>query len=254
MNMKRFKAHPFLIGIAALWLLIPVGVYAGILKWVELPQSRQDPYIYSVDYNSLHEEKDGWAYYLLKETPRTGFNSKVENSKTRDKNAAFYIEYASINVLGKKVKPIEIRAYSGTNQILKYYKYPENTVKDVDSKPLYQMISDFVNLYFMVIQHPKAKENANQYAYALQGHVYSGVLQQQLQCHWKPRFTDDEVAVHFLIDKTGKVVDPQITKSSNVEALDKLALKTIEQAGPFPSFPSNWPQETIKVELVFRKK
>jgi protein TonB len=45
------------------------------------------------------------------------------------------------------------------------------------------------------------------------------------------------VMVRFVLDRTGRVTDSVVTKSSGNRALDEEALDTLHRASPFPPFP-----------------
>ena len=61
------------------------------------------------------------------------------------------------------------------------------------------------------------------------------------------------VTVHFVSDRTGKVVNAWIETSSGVSVIDDEALEEIARAQPLPPFPSGWPDKLdISLPLIFR--
>ena len=49
------------------------------------------------------------------------------------------------------------------------------------------------------------------------------------------------VVVAFVLDRTGRVIDSTVTKSSGSRVLDEEALDTLRRASPFPAFPTAKP-------------
>ncbi len=57
------------------------------------------------------------------------------------------------------------------------------------------------------------------------------------------------VRLHLEIERTGRVIEAHISKSSGSPTLNRAALQMVEKAKPFPAFPDRMPQPRITVSI-----
>src|SRR5262249_42755632 len=62
-----------------------------------------------------------------------------------------------------------------------------------------------------------------------------------------------KVLLQFVLDRTGRVIDSMVTKSSGNRELDQAPLQTLRRASPFPPFPAAKPdtQASYIAPLLF---
>jgi protein TonB len=65
----------------------------------------------------------------------------------------------------------------------------------------------------------------------------------------RKRGSEGVANVSFTIDRSGKVIETQLTQSSGSDLLDQEAIEVLERASPFPTPPSEMPNITIKLSL-----
>lgn len=81
---------------------------------------------------------------------------------------------------------------------------------------------------------------------------YLATIESKVQNNWDPPRgipgeEDLSVVVVFLIQRTGEITGIRLDKSSGDQQLDRLGLRAIERAGPFPRLPPRFTEETLEV-------
>jgi protein TonB len=69
------------------------------------------------------------------------------------------------------------------------------------------------------------------------------------------RGVEGTVMLRFVLDRTGRVIESVVTKSSGNRALDQEALESLQRASPFPPFPAAKPgdQDSYVAPVAFSK-
>jgi protein TonB len=83
---------------------------------------------------------------------------------------------------------------------------------------------------------------------------YLTLLQFRIESQWRPPYAgQDELlaTVHFVVDKSGKVLSTELEKSSGVFAFDQAALRAVQSANPLPALPAGSNLETLGVHFDF---
>lgn len=83
--------------------------------------------------------------------------------------------------------------------------------------------------------------------------AYMGSMQRKIKGNWNPPKANVSTAVIILyrLDKTGKIINTEITKSSGNKVLDDAAVKALYASSPFGNFPAGCNRETIDVQFMF---
>jgi TonB family protein len=61
-----------------------------------------------------------------------------------------------------------------------------------------------------------------------------------------------EVGVTILMSRTGELLASEVSESSKSDLLDQAALKAVRLSAPFPSLPSDFPNSSLEMYLVFQ--
>jgi len=86
---------------------------------------------------------------------------------------------------------------------------------------------------------------------------YVKIIKERLMRHWKyPReawenLIEGELLVIFRLDRQGRLLDVDILRSSDFNVLDAEAVRTIQAAAPFPSFPSSVTVTRLNIKASF---
>lgn len=64
-------------------------------------------------------------------------------------------------------------------------------------------------------------------------------------------YLEGEATIAFTLDRTGRLVSASIAQSSGNKLLDRLALRTVRAAAPYPAPPTNLPEEALHFRLAF---
>lgn len=82
---------------------------------------------------------------------------------------------------------------------------------------------------------------------------YAGVLRSAIMA-WAPRsiHKEGQALVAFRLDRSGKVLDAEIMRSSGDVQLDRLALRMVRQAAPFPLPDAAIPDERLDFTIPIR--
>ena len=83
----------------------------------------------------------------------------------------------------------------------------------------------------------------------------SGVMT-KIQQNWILTDPEDsgyraEVRVSVMMTRNGELLAVEIETSSKVEALDKAAIRALQESGPFPALPADFPKSTLDMVFVF---
>ncbi len=87
---------------------------------------------------------------------------------------------------------------------------------------------------------------------------YLSMLRNRISENWIPPAgtivskDSKRVVVKFWIDRSGKVIRPQVEESSNNPALDNSALRAVIVSSPFPPLPDAYPEASLGVHFGFR--
>ena len=87
---------------------------------------------------------------------------------------------------------------------------------------------------------------------------YLSMLRSRISENWIPPsgtiISKDtkRVIIKFRIDRSGKVMRPQVEESSNNPALDNSALRAVIVSSPFPPLPDAYPDASLGVHFGFR--
>jgi protein TonB len=75
-----------------------------------------------------------------------------------------------------------------------------------------------------------------------------------ISAHWvrPPVGSGVEAVVSFRIDRTGRVSDLRITRSSGINSFDLAALRAVQSASPLPPLPRAYREGSLGVHLVVR--
>lgn len=60
-----------------------------------------------------------------------------------------------------------------------------------------------------------------------------------------------EVEVSLVVDRDGGIVSFEVLSSSSSPRLDQAAIKALEMSSPLPRLPKNFPEQNLKLRLVF---
>ena len=61
-----------------------------------------------------------------------------------------------------------------------------------------------------------------------------------------------EVGVTILMSRTGELLAAEVSESSKSDLLDQAALKAVRLSAPFPPLPSDFPNSSLEMYLVFQ--
>jgi TonB family protein len=61
-----------------------------------------------------------------------------------------------------------------------------------------------------------------------------------------------ETALHFRIERTGRIVELRIVRSSGINSFDLAALRAVQASSPLPPLPSAYRQSSLGVNLIVR--
>lgn len=64
-------------------------------------------------------------------------------------------------------------------------------------------------------------------------------------------YLEGEATIAFTLDRQGRLISASIAQSSGNKLLDRLALRTIRTAAPYPTPPADMPDEALHFRLVF---
>ncbi len=57
--------------------------------------------------------------------------------------------------------------------------------------------------------------------------------------------------IHFLILRTGTIIDPTVTKTSGIDAYDRACMRALQTSTPLPPLPSEFQDDIIGITLEF---
>lgn len=83
---------------------------------------------------------------------------------------------------------------------------------------------------------------------------YLTLLQIRIESQWRAPYVGQGeylTTVHFVIDKSGRVLSTELEKSSGVFAFDQAALRAVQGANPLPALPAGSNLETLGVHFDF---
>lgn len=83
---------------------------------------------------------------------------------------------------------------------------------------------------------------------------YLALLQFRIESQWRPPYAgvgEYLATVHFVVDKSGRVLSSKLEKSSGVFAFDQAALRAVQGANPLPALPEGSDLETLGVHFDF---
>ncbi len=84
-------------------------------------------------------------------------------------------------------------------------------------------------------------------------HKYLSTMSEDIRNHWAPGpYRNLPVTVAMTLDPYGRLLNAEITQSSENLMADKLALRAIEEAAPYAPFPKNYPGKLLKVNFHFK--
>jgi len=188
----------------------------------------------------------------------------IKNVKDISDNITFGSDLPSRFSLGSPLESkLNLSRYSTKKESLIYEIERGKVKKDLDlSKYLF---SDFSN-----IRSIKSKASFGRYVTGSTSHrrsTSSHVVEydvipwakevvDRIQKNWiippeqKTR-AKGQVGISVIIQKNGEVSSVEIVNSSNVEMLDKDALKALNWSSPFPKLPDDFPEERLEVYFVF---
>ena len=82
---------------------------------------------------------------------------------------------------------------------------------------------------------------------------YMRDLEQRVKRNWEPSKEGDSkrIVATFTIDRSGKLLDCKITKSSGVPEADKAVKDAIEKTAPFRPLPKEFKGYSVPIEFTF---
>ncbi len=83
---------------------------------------------------------------------------------------------------------------------------------------------------------------------------YLTLLQFRIESQWRAPYVGQGeylATVHFVVDKSGRVLSTKLEKSSGVFAFDQAALRAVQGANPLPALPAGSNLETLGVHFDF---
>jgi TonB family protein len=83
---------------------------------------------------------------------------------------------------------------------------------------------------------------------------YLKAVENRLDKQWRPpqEFAPDTACVvTFVINRSGQISDPKLTKSSGDSLFDQLGLRAVTYSNPLPPLPNGYPEETLMVHQTF---
>jgi len=83
--------------------------------------------------------------------------------------------------------------------------------------------------------------------------AYAALLWQRIAATRPPGMhLAGEALLRFTLDRNGRISSAEIARSSGNRLLDKLAIRCLHQAAPFPSPPATLPDAALQFSIVFR--
>jgi colicin import membrane protein len=76
----------------------------------------------------------------------------------------------------------------------------------------------------------------------------------QISRNWSrpPVGSGVETALHFRIERTGRIAELRIVRSSGINSFDLAALRAVQASSPLPPLPSAYRQSSLGVNLIVR--
>ncbi|NMG20202.1 TonB family protein [Brasilonema bromeliae] len=83
--------------------------------------------------------------------------------------------------------------------------------------------------------------------------AYLQQLQEQVKQQWIPGLTQSsqQTVLSFIVSRAGLVSNLQVVQSSGLTMTDEAALNAVNRAVPFAPFPTEYPQDYIKIQFTF---
>jgi TonB family protein len=83
--------------------------------------------------------------------------------------------------------------------------------------------------------------------------AYLQQLQERVKQQWIPGLTQSsqQTVLSFIVSRAGLVSNLQVVQSSGLSMTDEAALNAVNRAVPFASFPTEYPQNYIKIQFTF---
>lgn len=82
--------------------------------------------------------------------------------------------------------------------------------------------------------------------------IYQKILWQQVASRRPPGIhLEGEAFVAFTLDRAGRLLTASIEQTSGNKLLDRLALRTVRTAAPFPPPPVELPDHALRFSLAF---
>lgn len=82
---------------------------------------------------------------------------------------------------------------------------------------------------------------------------YLDNIQTRIKSNWKPTSSDrNSVVVRFTIKKNGQIAGLTVSQSSGNHILDRQAVRAVEVSVPFPTLPSRFSGEELRVDLTLK--
>lgn len=82
---------------------------------------------------------------------------------------------------------------------------------------------------------------------------YMKELQRRIKSNWEPPqiYGNHNVVVIFKIDKSGRLLNWEIKKTSGYPAVDKAAIVAIQLSAPFRPLPNEYEEDSVEIEFTF---